>query len=137
VTDLTPLRPEPISSTPYDPHANPYYSPAAVGLKILFEEDDRNACYSFDQVVVFGSLASGAVYMATDSGCSCPSPFEDYAGPDGLAKMVRLDPTRREHLTETIRTEVDRIDDRPEHEVTEAVQKALAAIDSFVAEATR
>ncbi|MBF4625509.1 hypothetical protein [Clavibacter sp. VKM Ac-2872] len=128
---LVPVATEVPVPQPYDPNANPYYDPAAAGLEILFQDDDQDACYSFDMVVIWGSPASGAVYMATDSGCSCPSPFEGYAGPAGLASMNRLDPTRREHMTESIRAAIDAIDERKAPAVTEAVQKAVAAIEAF------
>lgn len=59
---------------------NPYYHPEKVGLEIVALLEDADANYSFDTVLVVrdtqGTL-SGPFYAAHDSGCSCPTPFED------------------------------------------------------------
>lgn len=41
--------------------------------------EDPNADYSFD-ILCFWATEDGRVFTASDSGCSCPSPFEDYTG---------------------------------------------------------
>lgn len=55
---------------------NIYYGPAAFGLEIIGEVDYNKADYGFDLVVVW-KRADGTLVWAADSGCSCPSPFED------------------------------------------------------------
>lgn len=67
---------------------NPYYNPQELGLDMIsFDRDDL--CYAFDTLcfwVVKGS--TGSVFTAQDSGCSCPTPFEDYEG-DGQSDVLR------------------------------------------------
>ncbi len=65
--------------------ANVYYSPEKFGLKI-FGELDFGGSYEFDKFVVWtmeGQDPEGrpikAVLWGSDSGCSCPVPF-DYVG---------------------------------------------------------
>lgn len=57
---------------------NIYYSPEKHGLKLIAEVDLSEPCYSFDKLAVWRD--DEGFYLATDSGCSCPSPFENYAG---------------------------------------------------------
>lgn len=57
---------------------NPYYDPAKLGLVILAQMDEPNLSYQFNQFVVWQHIASGRVFYAQDSGCSCPTPFEDF-----------------------------------------------------------
>ena len=57
--------------------SNPYYQPEEFGLTILaeIEYSDHDSC--FDTRIVWKD-ASGKLFTACDSGCSCPEPFEDY-----------------------------------------------------------
>lgn len=57
---------------------NIYYSPEQYGLVQIYCMDDPQASYSFDYLVAWKHTATNMVYWAQDSGCSCPSPFEDY-----------------------------------------------------------
>lgn len=65
---------------------NPYYSPEAFGLKLETQLDMTKFDYSFDYRVIW-SDDSGQIYTAYDSGCSCPTPFEDYDSIDKLDKV--------------------------------------------------
>lgn len=56
-------------------NTNPYYNPEAVGLTIVAEAEDPEAYYTFNKLVVWTD--GEHLLWATDSGCSCPSPFED------------------------------------------------------------
>jgi hypothetical protein len=56
---------------------NVYYNPEQCGLRLIGELEDANADYSFDTIIVVQDIASGRVYAGQDSGCSCPTPFED------------------------------------------------------------
>lgn len=58
--------------------SNMYYSPEHYGLRILEEVNDPWASYSFDMFVVWVNDETGAIYYGTDTGCSCPAPFEQY-----------------------------------------------------------
>lgn len=46
-------------------------------FQVLACIDDPNSCYSFDYFFVFQHVPSGRVFYGQDSGCSCPSPFEN------------------------------------------------------------
>lgn len=65
-----------------------YYQPEAFGLVPIGELDDPNANYSFDIFAVWKHEETGTIYYGTDSGCSCPSPFEDYTSLDQLTKVT-------------------------------------------------
>lgn len=60
---------------------NIYTRPQKYGLEILTEGDDPDACYSFDKFVVWKDDMDN-LYYSTDSGCSCPSPFESQGTED-------------------------------------------------------
>jgi hypothetical protein len=53
-----------------------YYSPID-GLEIFGTVEDEEMCCEFDMFVIWQDK-TGQLYYASDSGCSCPSPFEDY-----------------------------------------------------------
>lgn len=55
---------------------NPYYSPSKCGLEI-FESIDTAGSYEFDMLVVWKKLDDNTLWYDTDSGCSCPSPFDN------------------------------------------------------------
>ena len=57
--------------------ANIYYDPEKFGLKTVGEIDWSDGCYQFDLTVVWQRELDGVFVYAEDSGCSCPSPFED------------------------------------------------------------
>lgn len=61
-------------------YGNPdvYYQPEDFGLVTVAQLDLTEPDYSFDMVVVWEHHEYGLVYWAHDSGCSCPSPFEEY-----------------------------------------------------------
>lgn len=54
-----------------------HYSPEVQNLKVVGEIEWNEPCYSFDTTIVWRH-ADGSFYIASDSGCSCPQPFEDY-----------------------------------------------------------
>lgn len=59
--------------------SNPYYHPEKCGLEKVAELDFSSGCYEFDITAVWVLKdAPGKFYWASDSGCSCPSPFESY-----------------------------------------------------------
>lgn len=54
-----------------------YYNPDKFGLEVVAEIVWSEPYYDFDLTVVWIDK-DGTYYWASDSGCSCPSPFEDY-----------------------------------------------------------
>ncbi len=63
-----------------------YYSPENYDLTIVGELS-ADLDYEFDMLVVW-QHKDGRVFYASDSGCSCPSPFEDY---NSLESLTLLD----------------------------------------------
>jgi hypothetical protein len=61
-----------------------YYQPEAFDLVPVAELALTEPDYSFDIVMVWRHTPTGELYWAQDSGCSCPSPFEDYTSLDKL-----------------------------------------------------
>ncbi len=54
---------------------NPYYDNEKLGLEIIsFDQPDLSYEYN---TLCFWATKDGKVYSASDSGCSCPTPFED------------------------------------------------------------
>lgn len=54
-----------------------YSDPEDFGLKMIGEVDFSSGCYCFDYTVVWQRVSDGRFVYGDDSGCSCPSPFED------------------------------------------------------------
>lgn len=66
---------------------NIYYDAEKHGLVTIAAIDDAESCYSFDLTVVWKNPETGEKYWASDSGCSCPSPFELIQSVDGLTPL--------------------------------------------------
>jgi hypothetical protein len=54
-----------------------YSSPSHFGCEVLGTIQWTPSNYDFDLTIVLRDLVTGKLYWADDSGCSCPSPFED------------------------------------------------------------
>lgn len=63
-----------------------YYQPGHFGLEIVGEAE-RPSWHDFDKFAVWRD-AAGALYYASDSGCSCPSPFENFTSLSDLTKAT-------------------------------------------------
>lgn len=74
---------------------DPYNQPESFGLEIVFS-DDQGGAYQFDMFVVWES-EDGTLYYATDSGCSCPSPFNRITEVDQLEKVSPEEAVDRYH----------------------------------------
>lgn len=61
-----------------------YYSPEKHDLEPFAELELSEPDYSFDILMVWRHITTGELYWMNDSGCSCPSPFEDYCSIDDL-----------------------------------------------------
>jgi hypothetical protein len=66
---------------------NIYSSPEKFGLRVVGEAEFSSGCYEFDTSVVWQDVETGDLYVADDSGCSCPIPFEDI----GRGDLLRID----------------------------------------------
>lgn len=64
---------------------NVYYDHEKLGLEKVGELE-AGGSYEFDTFCVWRD--DKAVYYATDGGCSCPTPFENY---DGVESLTRVD----------------------------------------------
>jgi hypothetical protein len=64
--------------------SNVYYTPGEFGLCLLDSIDEPNLCYEYNTMIALQHEATGRVFYAQNSGCSCPTPFEDFyfRGPD-------------------------------------------------------
>ncbi len=76
-----------------------YNQPEKFGLEQVASIDYSSGSYEFDERIVWFHKESGKFYMARDSGCSCPSPFENY---DSLEK---LSPFNLEELENEVKEE--------------------------------
>lgn len=57
---------------------NLYYNPEDSGLTKVAELELTEPFYSFDLAAAWRDT-EGQFYLGTDSGCSCPTPFENFA----------------------------------------------------------
>ena len=57
-----------------------YNNPAKFGFRIVESSWEPDACYRFNAVILFEDLDTGLKWFASDSGCSCPRPFENVRG---------------------------------------------------------
>ena len=65
---------------------NPYYNPEKWGLEKVAELDFSSGSYEFNLTSVWTKEGEESFYWADDSGCSCPSPFEDVRGVEELQR---------------------------------------------------
>jgi hypothetical protein len=75
-----------------DEPANVYYNPEKFGLIVIAELEDSQAHYDYDTIVAWRHT-DGTVYWQQDSGCSCPTPFEQFGD---LASLNRAAPDLRD-----------------------------------------
>lgn len=64
--------------------ADVYYQPGEFDLRPVGEIDYSSGSYEFDIRMVWQHVPTGTLYTMRDSGCSCPSPFEDYVSLESL-----------------------------------------------------
>lgn len=57
---------------------NPYYRPEKLNLELL-SFDEPGLSYEYN-TLCFWATPDGRIFSASDSGCSCPVPFEGYSG---------------------------------------------------------
>jgi hypothetical protein len=78
-----------------------YYQPEKFDLTPVAEIDYSDGNYQFDYRVVWKHEPTDRLLTARDSGCSCPSPFEDYT------KLEDLDELNFDDLKEEVQKELD------------------------------
>lgn len=79
---------------------NPYYFPGRYGCCKVGEVERSEETYGFDTIAVLASTADdGGFYVGTDSGCSCPTPFEHYAGLDDFTGPLTADQCAEEVIS--------------------------------------
>ena len=62
---------------------NIYYNPENSGMTI-FDSIDTAGSYEFDIFLILKKLDDNSLYYTYDSGCSCPTPFEDVCEVDEI-----------------------------------------------------
>ena len=67
-----------------------YNQPEKFGLTQVAMIDWDDEPYQFDMTVVWLHRKTNRLYMASDSGCSCPSPFEDYKTMESLEALESI-----------------------------------------------
>lgn len=71
-----------------------YNQPEKFGIEVVGSIDLAEPCYSFDMFVVWKRPKPDGTYefgWLTDSGCSCPSPFEDNTNVNDIHWGTALD----------------------------------------------
>ena len=104
-----------------------YNSPSAFGLEILGTVQWTEQSYDYDMTIVLRSeTATGTLYWADDSGCSCPSPFEYCTSLDKLETGTLAD--LEAHLNDRLATAVKTDWDDPWADVADILRKAANPI---------
>lgn len=101
-----------------------YYSPEKHGLEKVAEIDFSDGNYCFDYRVVWRRLSDGKLLSARDSGCSCPSPFEDVNVKD--LQEVESTSWLREEIAEDSKSGYSHLGAADAQTFLETVEKALA-----------
>jgi len=57
---------------------NPASEPKSCGLEIIDQLDEDDLSYEYNTIIAWRDTETGRVYVAQDSGCSCPTPFETF-----------------------------------------------------------
>lgn len=65
-----------------------YSNPENFGLEAIGEIDWFQDSYGFDLTTIWRDKETGVLYYADDSGCSCPSPYEDFRSKDELTETT-------------------------------------------------
>jgi hypothetical protein len=103
---------------------NIYYDPKNCGLEIVGVLDESGLCYEFNTFLCVQEIASGRVFFCRSSGCSCPTPFEEYHfsnGDDNNLDELKLE-TLEQFINEVNNFPAD-VDDR--RKLIQAAEKLL------------
>jgi len=64
-----------------------YSSPEKYGLEPVGELNEDDLSYEFHMLNVWQHKETGVIYWQSDSGYSCPSPYENYLSLDALNEI--------------------------------------------------
>ncbi|MFJ5103193.1 hypothetical protein [Streptomyces sp. NPDC088554] len=104
-----------------------YSSPERFGLTIVGSLD-APLSYEFSMLVVWQRDEDGALLWDTDSGCSCPSPWENRSSVDGLRRIDNVAEFVREARSWATGQDIARDDmERLVRKVRALKKKAVAA----------
>jgi hypothetical protein len=110
-----------------------YGQPEKFGLEIVGDISWDDEPYQFDFTVVWKDPKTGEMFYARDSGCSCPSPFEEYTSREKLTPIESFQ-SFSDMITKSVeeakkdtyyRSETDK--NRVEASALELLQKVRAA----------
>ncbi len=74
---------------PYDHYDhNVYRHPETWGMEQVAAIDYSSGCYEFNYRVVWKD-EKGVLWSGRDSGCSCPTPFEDFTEESDFERVTR------------------------------------------------
>lgn len=93
---------------------NPYYHPEQLDLEVVAEHKYSTESYEYDMRVVWRHKPTGVLYTARDSGCSCPTPFDDFTSLDRLDRLFIgeiEDEARRAYTSKSSYTNTAGLDD--------------------------
>lgn len=76
--------------------SNVYYNPEKWNLKLIGEIEYSDLEYQFDTRIFLSDDENKRIYTARDSGCSCPTPFEDINSLNDLAEIKDISWVRGE-----------------------------------------
>lgn len=71
-----------------------YASPEKHGLRIVETHEEEDLYYEFHMVVLWEDVKTKKRWWGQDSGCSCPSPFENY---HSVAMLSDWSKTKKEY----------------------------------------
>jgi hypothetical protein len=79
--------------------ANAYFHPENFDppLRKVAEVEAYEPDWSFDLFIVLQDPATGKVYVGSDSGCSCPTPFEDFGSLGDFIEVQSWEDVKREY----------------------------------------
>jgi len=86
-----------------DSDETPYSHPELFGMETVAVIQWGEASYYFDLTAVLRRLSDGTLWYASDSGCSCPSPFEDVFTWERLFNLDPLSPQGKEYKPPDVR----------------------------------
>ena len=67
---------------------NPVYNPSSWGLNIIGSVELNGESYQFNKIYVW-KRQDGKVFYGQDSGCSCPTPFEDFHSYSDMIEVTK------------------------------------------------
>ena len=88
-------------------------NPEKLGLSIFGRLEASKAYYGFHELIVWRQDATGDLFYASDEGCSCPAPFEDYRSVEDLEPLTdykKFSDDVHEWMNDSTVTDGDRVE---------------------------